>query len=163
MGAALAVVRPVRVRTAREGARVRAAGDIAGVRDDARGARRASASDGGGGGGGANARPRARAYARGRGEPERAGRRRAGGGLEAVQDLLRRGAQRVLRAVRPRGGVRQVRAVDRQVPDVPQDVPKRSAPVFLVSAPRRGSMLVTCASAPRACWNHAPFDVRLFL
>lgn len=41
----------------------------------------------------------------------------------------------MLRAVRPRGGVRQVRAVDGQVPDVSQDVHECGAALLLVKGP----------------------------
>lgn len=42
----------------------------------------------------------------------------------------------MLRAVRARGGVREVRAVDGQVPHVPADVHERGAAVLLVRRAR---------------------------
>lgn len=39
----------------------------------------------------------------------------------------------MLRAVRPRSGVREVRPYQQQMPDVQKDVPKRGSDIFLVN------------------------------
>lgn len=56
------------------------------------------------------------------------------GRLKIVQNMLRRGAECGVRALRARSGVREVRDVDQQVPHVPADFHERGAAVLLVRA-----------------------------